>query len=288
MALRVAVGQFRSLPDKEANLERMESFARSAARAGAELLLFPEGAMAPFDDEAAPRLPEWAEELDGPFARRLAEMARRYGLLLVAGLLERPAGAGDAAGGRRVYNTAVAWGPDGRRLAAYRKIHLFDALGSLESDRFLAGEEEPPVFDWSPREGARLRLGLAICYDVRFPEVSRRLAERGAELLLLPSAWVRGLLKEEQWELLVRARALENTCYVLAADQVGGPYCGRSLLADPMGLAAAAAGEEEALLLADVDPGRVRRVREKLPVLRHRRPELYRRWQAGTAEGTEA
>ena len=201
--MRVALCQLPVSPDPAVNLDRVREALADAAGRGADLAVFPEATQARFGSD----LPAIAEPLDGAFGSGLAEAARANGVALVAGVFE-PAPDG------RVYNTAVAYDAAGARVAAYRKIHLFDALGERESAMVAPGGE-PVVADL-----CGLRVGFMTCYDVRFPELARALAVRGAELIVLPGAWAAGLFKEEHWVTLVRARAIENTVWVAAAGQV--------------------------------------------------------------------
>ncbi len=166
----------------------------------------------------------------------------------------------------RPYNTLVVVGPDGTLRATYRKAHLYDSFGYRESDRLSAGPAEPAVVDLDG-----LRIGLLTCYDLRFPEHARALVDAGADTLVVPAAWVRGPLKEDHWETLVRARAIENTVYVVAAAQCGRAYCGRSMLVDPMGIAVAAAGEAQGTVRGEIEPDRIATARERNPALQHRR-----------------
>lgn len=269
--MRLTLSQLRGGPDKEANLGRMLTMVESAARADAELVVFPECSMAalPPDRDLAPL----AEPLDGPFTSALAAAARTHRVAVVAGLWE------SVPDDVRVHNTVVALGPDGALLGAYRKVHLYDSFGHRESDRVRPGQGETLVLSL----GATV-LGVQTCYDVRFPELSRHLVARGAGVLLLPAAWVAGPLKEAHWDVLVRARAIENTVYVAAAGLVGAGYTGGTMLVDPMGVPVAAAGEAEAVVHAVVDPERLRAARERNPSLANARPEIYARWlPAGTA-----
>lgn len=268
--MRIALGQFHATTDKAANLAKITAFAAQAASAGADLLVLPECAMASTTDPAEP-LAHLAEPLDGPFVSTLSRLAHDRHLAVVAGMYEvLPASAGSS---DKAYNTVVALAPGGALLASYRKIHLFDAFGFRESDRMVPGDGATAVI-----EVGGLRCGLQTCYDVRFPEITRHLVDEGAELIVLPAAWAHGLLKEEQWDVLVRARAIENTCYVAACGQVGGRLSGRSMLVDPMGVAIAAAGEAEALVVGEADGERVRAVRARVPSLQHRRPDVYAGW----------
>lgn len=263
--MRIALGQFNAGADKEVNLRCLADLATQAKVARAELVLFPEGAMAHFAPDRS--LAPVAESLDGPFVGRLSRIARDTGLVIIAGMYE------SIPGHDRVYNTVITLRADGSMLGYYRKIHLFDAFGYRESDRIEPGIGETLIFSVGG-----VSYGVQTCYDIRFPELSRHLAERGADVFLLPAAWVHGLLKESHWEILVRARAIENTVYVAAAGQVGGVYSGSSMLVDPMGVPVTRMGEFEGIITGDVDHGRIRHVREALPSREHVRADIYRDW----------
>ena len=201
-----------------------------------------------------------AQQLDGPFVAALAAHARGMRATIVAGMFEESA---DAA---RPYNTVVAVGPDGDVQAVYRKVHLYDSFGYRESDRLSPGEPSPVAV-----KVGDFVVGLMTCYDLRFPEHSRLLVDAGADAFVVPAAWVRGPLKEDHWETLLRARAIENTAYVVAAAQTGAAYTGSSMIVDPMGVAVARMGDETGLISADLSPDRVREVRERTPSLSNRR-----------------
>jgi deaminated glutathione amidase len=266
--MKVALCQVPVSSDPAANLDRVAAALAAAAEAGAELAVFPEGTQARFGTD----LHAVAQSIDGAFCRGLAEAARRHEVALVAGVFEPGPGG-------RVYNTAVAIGADGQLAAAYRKIHLFDALGHRESDQVAAGAEAVVT------ELAGLRVGMLTCYDVRFPELARALAVRGADLIVIPAAWAAGLFKEEHWVTLVRARAIENTVWVAAAGQVPDPTepatraptgIGRSLLVDPMGTVRLDLGPGPGVAAGEVDTKYTTEVRAVLPCLEHRRPEVFR------------
>ena len=214
-----------------------------------------------------------AEPTDGPFCQGLAEAAREHGVAVVAGVFE-------PGPGQRVYNTAVAFDARGRLTAAYRKIHMFDALGQRESDEVAAGDE--PVV----AELGGLRVGVLTCYDIRFPEHARALVNRGAELIVVLSGWAAGLFKEEHWVTLNRARAIENTVWVAAADQVpdrdepptrAPTGVGRSMLIDPMGAVRLDLGYRPGVAVGEVDTELTAEVRTVLPCLEHRRDDLFGR-----------
>ncbi len=263
--MRIALCQQVSSPRKEENLETARLAIREAKRRGADLALLPEVFMAFIAPESPVAAAQVAEPIDGPFVSALAAEARRHHLYVGCGVYES---APDER--TRAYNTAVLLGPDGDLALAYRKTHLYDAFGYRESDRIVPGAEPPGVVR-TPLG----TLGLLVCYELRFPELARAVAVAGGDVLLLPAAWVAGPLKEHHWTTLLAARAIENTIFVAAADQVGTICAGRSRLLDPMGVTLADAGEEACVVTAEVDLARIARVREKLPSLRHRRQELY-------------
>jgi len=265
--MRVALCQLPISPEPAINLDRVAEAVASAARQGADLAVFPEATQARFGSD----LRAAAEPLDGAFGTGLAALARDSGVALVAGVFE-PAPDG------RVYNTAVAYSGSGHLVAAYRKIHLFDSLGERESAMVAPGSE--PVV----AELAGIRTGFATCYDIRFPELARALVARGAELIVVPTAWAAGLFKEEHWVTLVRARAIENTVWVAAAGQVPDPASpptraptgiGRSMLVDPMGTVRADLGLWPQVIVAELDSEVTARARAVLPCLEHRRDDVF-------------
>ncbi len=258
MTLNVAVAQYAPGEDKAANLRAIEEFLETATARGARLVVLPEFAVftaSAMDD----RFVDSAEPLDGPTVGRLAELSRRFGVTLVAGVNE-------AADEGRIRNALV--GLQGGEVAAvYRKVHLYDAFGYRESDRVLAADPQDPVL----LDVDGLTVGLQTCYDLRFPEVSRTLVDGGADVLAIPAAWAPGPLKEYHWGTLLRARAIENTVYVLGADQTGPTGVGNSVILDPMGTALAALGEVPGVAVAQLERERVDQVREVNPALAVRR-----------------
>ncbi len=255
----MAAVQLRTGPDRAANRERAAAEVRAAAADGARLVVLPEAAQAPFGPPGTDLVPG-AEPLDGPFVTALAGAAADTGATVVAGLFESgPPG--------RVHNTTVALGPAGL-LGAYRKEHLFDALGWRESDQVAPGPPGQAVVF----EVDGLRCGLFTCYDLRFPEATRVLADRGAEVLVLGAHWVAGPAKAETFATLLAARAIENTAWVVAAAQPAPDCAGGSAVLDPTGVAVARAGPTgETRVVAEVTPGAVSAVRRVLPVLANRR-----------------
>ncbi len=258
MTVAVAVAQFAPAADAEANLTAIAQLAERAAGRGARVVVFPEYSsffIDPFDETLAVH----AQGLDGSFVARLTDLAGGLGILIVAGLLERGEG-------QRVRNTVVAVDASGVR-AVYRKLHLYDAFGQRESDWVEPGTiEAPQTFEL---EG--LRFGLMTCYDLRFPEVARLLADAGADVFLVPAEWVRGPLKEHHWRTLVHARAIENTVYVAAADHPPPLGVGASMIVDPQGVEIAAVGTATDVAVAHVDADTVARVRRVNPSLALRR-----------------
>jgi len=220
-------------------------------------------------------LVEVAEPIDGPFGIALADVAASTGVTVIAGMFE------SLPDKDRVVNTVLAVGPDGL-LGQYRKLHLFDALGWRESDRIRPGRLDPadPASALLTFRLGELTVGVLTCYDLRFPELSRALVDAGVTLLAVPAAWVAGPLKEHHWLTLCAARAVENTCYLAAADQPPPEYAGRSVVLDPMGVPLAQLAETEGFAIAEATAERVEAVRKALPVLEHRRYEVVAREDA--------
>ena len=259
-AVAVAVAQFRPGADRGENLRALRALAETAVARGAGLVVFPEYS-AFFEPVMGQAVVDAAEPLDGPFVAALGELASELGVHIVAGMLEATA---DTA---RFSNTVVALNPAGKLVAKYRKLHLYDAFGDRESDWVVAGAiEAPETFEF-----AGLTVGLETCYDIRFPEVTRRLVDAGADLVLVPSEWVRGPLKEHHWRTLVTARALENTVYIAAADHAPPVGVGNSMVVDPMGVELVTIGEATDVAVAWVSAERIRAVRALNPALALRR-----------------
>jgi deaminated glutathione amidase len=268
--MRAAAVQLNSQADKGRNLEAAERLVRAAAADGAELVCLPEKWNL-LGDAAA--LLDGAEPLDGPTLGAVRDWAAELGIHLVAGsIAER------AAGHERLFNTSVLVGPGGEDLAVYRKIHLFDVeIGGVsyrESEHEQGGEEivTGPL--------AEVELGMTVCYDLRFPELYRILAVRGARVVSIPSAFTE-VTGRDHWEVLLRARAIENQVFVIAPNQFGKapPHYesyGHSAIVDPWGRVLAQAPAEECFVAADLDLAEQERVREKLPSLANRRPAAYR------------
>ena len=259
---RVSVVQMRASADKERNLRHILRCVGSAARRGSSLCAFPEFMMAAFPG-TKPELAGLAEPLRGPFVSEISRAAREHRIEVVGTLYE------SARSG--VYDTSFLVSASGRLASWYRKTHLYDALGSRESSRLSAGARLP-----RPAPSSLGKLGMLVCYDLRFPEVSRSLASSGARVLVAPSAWASGPMKKEHWRVMNRARALENGCYVVSPNQTGPGYCGLSCVVDPFGRTVLEMGSRPGARTAEVSMESVRRVRRSLPLLRGRRTDLYR------------
>lgn len=268
---RVAVAQLDAGHGGERALADAVAAVHSGADAGAALVILPE-----YASGWAPRLgPDLAVAADGAFVEALRDVARARGVTVVAGIVV--SGPDDGHGPRaspRSVNVALAIGPDGAILGEYAKVHLFDAFGTRESDALVAGDPAatPLTFDVDG-----LRFGVETCYDLRFPESARRLADAGAQAIVVIAAWASGPGKVDQLGVLARARAIENTAYLLLASQHGAGRSGHSAVVDPLGAVLDEAGDEAALIIADLDPARVAEVRARVPVLDHRRYDVVPR-----------
>ncbi len=255
--LTAAAVQWAPGEDVDANRDAAAAWIDAAAERGARLIVLPEYSQHCSSDLAA-SAPAAAEQLDGPFVAMLTARAAQHDALVVAGLLERHDGG--------VANTVVAVDASGV-LVAYRKVHLYDAFGSSESDWLTAGDPaQVPVV-----EALGTRIGIQTCYDLRFPEATRRLVDAGADVVVVPAEWVRGPQKERHWTTLVTARAIESTVHVVAADQAPPLGVGCSLIVDPMGVALAALGDGEAIAVAPIDPSVTAATRVRNPSLANRR-----------------
>lgn len=258
--------------DKTANVDKALRLIDEAATAGAQFVALPETFHCRGPNEVKFAT---AEPIPGPLSERLAEAAVRHGVYLLAGSYNERVDDGDG----RLFNTSLLFSPKGELLAKYRKLHLFDVIiggqvRAQESSRNRPGDELVTA------ETDYGTVGLSICYDLRFPEVYRSLALMGATLTFVPSNFTLYTGKDH-WETLLRARAIENGMYIVAPATLGdggGGFTayGRSLVVDPWGTVVACAPDQEGVTLATIDLGRVQTVRESLPSLTHRRPEVYR------------
>jgi predicted amidohydrolase len=261
--VRIALAQILSTPDPAHNLGLIEDGTRQAEEAGADVVVFPEASMCCFGVSLGPV----AEPLDGPWAERVRAIAAEAGITVIAGMFT-PADDG------RVHNTLIATG--GGVEASYDKIHLFDAFGFAESRTVAPGTKPVTIVV----DG--VTVGLATCYDLRFPGLFQELASSGASVVLVPASWGAGPGKREQWDLLVRARALDSTAFVAACDQADPTTAGRepgsaptgigaSLAVGPLGAVIDQLGAEPGMLVADLDLEEVHQARRTVPVLANRR-----------------
>ncbi|HEX7346242.1 MAG TPA: carbon-nitrogen hydrolase family protein [Candidatus Limnocylindrales bacterium] len=270
MRLPVALVQLDATGDVDANIERATALASEAAAGGARLVVLPEylhfrGGDDGFRDSARP--------IPGQFTDAFADVARRHDVWIIAGSVAETSG--DPA---RPYNTSTLIAPDGSIAATYRKIHLFDVAVDdgpvdTESARVCPGDEAVVA------QVDGIKVGLTVCYDLRFPELYRTLALAGAEVLTVPSNFTERTGRDH-WEVLLRARAIENGAWVLAPGQSGGPpgqpAFGRSMIIDPWGTVVAQAPDGVGIIRADVETDRVAAVRRQIPSLANRRPSAYR------------
>ncbi len=265
--MKIAALQMVSTPDLQANLAAARRLVQQAAEAGAQLVVLPEYfclmGHGDRDKQAVAETPG-----SGPIQQMLAEAARRHGLWLIGGTL--PMRGSDP---ERVLNASCVHGPDGALVLRYDKIHLFKYTAGHESydeGRAIQAGAQPQSF-----QAGAVRVGLSVCYDLRFPELYRALMRPPCDLLAVPSAFTH-TTGQAHWELLLRARAVENQCYVIAAAQGGLHPNGRrtfghSMVVDPWGVVVAVLEVGEGVVLADLDPARIASVRAQLPALEHRR-----------------
>jgi predicted amidohydrolase len=265
---RIALAQITSAPEKAKNLKLAQDFIIEAKSKGARMIAFPEFLMAfSPSSQSAEELAQIAETIEGPFAASLGESAHKQGIDVLATIYET------CNSPHRVYDTALWIDANGKPVAVYRKLHLYDALGFKESEKFVPGDKVTP-----PVNSGIGQCGMMICYDLRFPELARILTLMGANVLFAPSGWVQGEMKVEHWQTMVRARALENGCYVIAPDQVGNIYIGHSMVVDPFANILVDMKDKEGLALVDIDLTRVAETREKLPLLKNRREDIYSKY----------
>lgn len=258
MTLKTAVIQYSPSENKAGNLRLIEQLVREASAGGARLAVLPEYSIFTVATMDA-RFVESSESLDGPAVNLLSSLSAELGIAIVAGINE-------TATDTHVYNTLVGM-DEGEIKATYRKVHLYDAFGYKESDRVIAAD--PGNGELFKVDG--FTVGMQTCYDLRFPEASRALIDAGADVLALPAEWVPGPLKEFHWNTLIRARAIENTVYVLAADQCAPHGAGQSAILDPMGIVLAQVGEIQGIGYATLTTERLDAVRKTNPALTLRR-----------------
>lgn len=262
---KIALVQFKADVDKYKNLKKITKYVFDAAKRGAKLCAFPEFMMCYTPSSQSPKdLANLAETITGEFVSTLSKTAKQNSIQVVGTIYEKSPMV------NRVYDTSFLINENGKVVSKYRKIHLYDALGMKESKKLYAGSHIS-----KPIKTTVGIIGMMICYDLRFPEMARTLTSAGSEFLVVPSAWVKGEMKEEHWVTINRTRAIENGCYVIAPDQVGNIYCGRSLVIDPYGKILLDMKKKEGIGIVDVSRERIKQVREKLPLLKNRRTDIY-------------
>ena len=268
--MRAGAVQLNSTEDTDRNLATADRLVREAAALGSELVVLPEKWSVL---GTAEHMSAAAEPLDGRCITWAREVAAELQIELIAGsIVER------VAGQEKSSNTSVHVGPDGEIHAAYRKLHMFDV--EVDGVTYAESREEEPGDEVVVSELADgSRLGMSICYDVRFPELYRALVGSGAELITIPAAFTLATTRDH-WEVLVRARAIENQCFVVAPNQIGAHppgnrSGGRSLIVDPWGLVLATAPDTETVIVADLDLANLRDIRRRLPALTHQRHHVY-------------
>ena len=261
MKTKLALAQTRH-PDDGDVIALVERDVQQAAESGADIIVFPESLMSRFEDEREAFLKE-SEPLDGPFAQAVDALAAKYGIWIVYTMNE-------ANPGGLPFNTAVVVDDAGAKRGVYRKVHLFDSATTCESERMAAGDEL-----LAPIDAPFARIGVGICYDLRFPEVARSAAIGGCTLMVFPSAWVAGPGKLPQWYELLAARALENEMFVAGVCRCDEGYVASSAVFAPDGSIRAAAGAEEEVLVCEINMDTVERMRTAIPVFEHRREDVY-------------
>jgi len=268
---RAALVQMKSSVDKNKNLSYSLKLIGRAAQKKAQLICFPEFQMAYSPAEQKPEtLHEIAEKINGDFISALSNSAKKNKINVVATIYEI---INTNKQNQKVFDTAVIIDELGKIQSVYRKIHLYDALGFKESKKLLAGN----IIE-KPTRTSVGNLGLQICYDMRFPEISRILTVNGANILVSPSAWVAGFMKQEHWEIMLKSRAIENGVYVIAPNQLGNIYCGHSMVIEPFGATLTDMGNRQGMEILDIDNSRIDTVRRTLPLLRNRRRDVYKNY----------
>ena len=263
--MKIAVVQFKASTNKETNLKKIIQYISNAAKNKAEMVAFPEFMMLYTNSKQTPQqLAILAETIKGNFVQSIAKAAKENHIQVVGSFYEK------SAKKDRVYDTSFVVSKSGKIISTYRKIHLYDAFGFRESDKMMPGSNIS-----KPVKTSVGKIGMMICYDLRFPEISRSLASSGSEILVIPSAWVKGEMKEEHWLTINKTRAIENGCYVISPDQVGNIYCGRSVVVDPYGKILLDMKKKQGIGFINIDLKRIKQIRKILPLLKNRRTDIY-------------
>ncbi|MBW1606278.1 carbon-nitrogen hydrolase family protein [Lactobacillus sp. Sy-1] len=268
MTYKIALAQVYSDLDQGVNQVKLTKVVKQAATNRAQLVIFPEMFMSTVSAEAGlEEINQHAETLDGPFVANAKRAAIDNHVWVIFGMRET----NDDPNDKRVYNTIVVINDGGEVVSTYHKTHLYDAFGTKESDQIKPGDK---LFE--PIETPFGKIGLFVCYELRFPEVARYEAVHGADVIIIPTSWFSGPLKEYHWSSLLKARAIENTTFIVGCDKpASNTRVGLSQVVNPIGIVAAQAGTDEEILYADIDLDQIKHVREKLPSAAQRMPELY-------------
>ena len=263
--MKVAVVQFKASTNKEINLKKIVNYISKAAQNKAALVAFPEFMMFYTNSSQTPKqLASLAETIKDNFVNTIAETAKQNHIQVIGSFYEK------STKKDRVFDTSFVINKSGKVISTYRKIHLYDALGFRESDKMISGSKIT-----KPVKTSIGKVGMMICYDLRFPEMSRSLATSGSEVLVVPSAWVKGDMKEEHWLTINKTRAIENGCYVIAPDQVGNIYCGRSVVVDPYGKILLDMKKKQGIGYVNIELKKIKQIRKVLPLLKNRRTDVY-------------
>ena len=263
--MKVAVVQFKASTNKETNLKKIINYISKAAQNKAKLVAFPEFMMFYTNSSQTPKqLANLAETINGNFVSTIAKAAKENHIQVIGSFYEK------STKKDRVFDTSFVIDKSGKVISTYRKIHLYDALEFRESDKMTAGAKIA-----KPVKTSIGKVGMMICYDLRFPEMSRSLASSGSEVLVAPSAWVKGERKEEHWLTINKTRAIENGCYVIAPDQLGNIYCGRSVVVDPYGKILLDMKKKQGIGYVNIELKKIKQIRKVLPLLKNRRTDVY-------------
>lgn len=281
--VKVSVVQMKSSLNKDENLSYSIEQVNKAGKEKAQIICFPEFQMAfSSTSQTSKELFELSESVEGNFVKSLCKSAKENDIYIVSTIYERSYVDNDKinadlnynhnVGDKQyhVYDTVVFIDNKGALVSKYRKLHLYDALNFQESKKLLAGNDL-----FSPIDSPLGKMGLLVCYDLRFPELSRLLSLGGSNTLIAPSGWVQGTMKEDHWITMCKARSIENGVFMIAPNQVGNIYCGRSLVVDPFGIILLDMGNKEGMEIIDLDIDRINFVRNDLPLLKNRRTDIY-------------
>jgi len=262
------LAQLEAKPDPMDNIKKAEQAVKESMELyHPDFMIFPEVFMSHYPVGTDRKIIlDSAQKLDGPFVKAMQNLSKANHLWMVFGMREATEDNDD----ERSYNTSIMLNDQGEIVGVYRKTHLYDAFGYKESMNIKPGDKL-----FNPIDTPFGKIGMFVCYEVRFPEVARDQTAKGADIIIMPTAWVKGDLKSLHFRTLITARAIENTVFLLACDQCGETYLGESVVVDPMGVPISCGNERECLIPVHIDTDRVTEVRKKLPSFKDRRPSVY-------------